>query len=238
MLSSITGKLSGNKPSLQKAKLISESSAGLDALEVQFNPATLTISKGVSWHAVYPAVEGGDAQPDLNAPEMVCGGGLPAEFSLDLIFDTTTLDNQDVRGFTNQLLALTLLGGGDPSAEDEDPPVVQFVWGEFMLFEAVIKHVQIHYTLFLPSGIPVRARANVQFIQAYDSDTEDEGQNPTTRTDPRKIHRVQQGDRLDFLAYKEYGRSDRWRDIAEANQMDDPFNILPGQSLILPPKSK
>jgi hypothetical protein len=238
MLDKIKSAVSGgDKPNLQKAKIVYDSAAGMGSIECQFNPATLSITKRVGWHAVYPSDSETDTQADLNAPEMVFAGGSPAEFSLDLIFDTTILDNQDVRGYTNQLLSLTLMGGGDPSCKEDDPPLVQFVWGEFMLFEAVITMVQIHYTLFLPSGIPVRARANVHFIQAYDSDGSQDAQNPTSRTDPRKMHRVQQGDRLDFLAFQEYGRSDMWREIAEANHLDNPLDIQAGQTLILPPHS-
>jgi hypothetical protein len=235
MLGAITSALAGDKPSLQKAKITYDSPSGLKSIDCQFNPSTLTITKNVAWHAVFPSDDDGESQADLNAPEMVFAGGQSAEFSLDLIFDTTTLDHQDVRGFTNQLLKLTLMGAGESGHEDEDPPDVQFIWGEFVLFEAVIKKVQIHYTLFLPSGIPVRARADVDFVQAYDGDASKDAQNPTSRTDPRKTHRVQQGDRLDFLAYQEYGRSDRWREIAQANNLDNPFDIHPGQILIIPP---
>jgi hypothetical protein len=238
MLGAIKNKISGEKPSLQKAKIAYDSPSGLKSIECQFNPATLTITKSVAWNAVFPSEDGSeDTQADLNSPEMVFAGGHPAEFDLDLVFDTTTLNNQDVRGFTNQLLQLTLMGSGDPSHIDEDPPDVQFIWGEFVLFEAVIKRVQISYTLFLPSGIPVRARANVHFIQAYDADSSADAQNPTSRTDPRKTHRVQQGDRLDFLAYQEYGRADLWREIAQANNLNDPLDINPGQILIIPPRS-
>jgi hypothetical protein len=237
MLDKIKSVVSPEKPTLQKAKIVYDGPSGLKSIECQFNPATLNITKRVSWHAVYPSDTEVESQADLNAPEMVFAGGNPAEFSLDLIFDTTILDNQDVRGFTNQLLSLTLMGGGDPSCKEDDPPLVQFVWGEFVLFEAVITMVQINYTLFLPSGIPVRARASVHFVQAYDSDGSQDAQNPTSRTDPRKTHRVQQGDRLDYLAYQEYGRSDRWRAIAEANHLDDPLDIQPGQTLVLPPHS-
>ena len=236
MLDKIKGALSTEKPNLQKAKITYDTSSGLKSIECQFNPTSLTISKRVGWHAVFPSDSDMESQSDLNAPEMVFAGGNPAEFSLDLIFDTTTLNNQDVRGFTNQLLSLTLMGAGDSSHKEDDPPDVQFIWGEFVLFEAVITQVQINYTLFLPSGVPVRARANVHFVQAYDSDGSQSAQNPTSRTDPRKMRRVQQGDRLDFIAYQEYGRSEMWREIAQANNLDDPLAIQPGQILIIPPR--
>lgn len=236
------GKLKGaldptlNMPSLQKAKILSADAKGksISELECQFNPTSLTITKTVEWASAKSGDNKKEAQPQLNAPSLEFGGGNPAEFSLDLIFDTTTMENQDVRGFTNRLLALTLMGAGDPKRSEEDPPVVQFVWGEFILFIAVIKRVEINFTLFLASGVPVRARAKVNFTQCFDEDGKLAGQNPTTRTEARKTHVVQQGDRMDYLAYQEYGQPGLWREIALANDLDDPLDIQPGQILIIP----
>jgi nucleoid-associated protein YgaU len=104
-----------------------------------------------------------------------------------------------------------------------------------VLFIAVIKKVEISYTLFLASGIPVRARAKVDFIQAFDEDGPQDSQNPTTRTEARNTNLVHQGDRLDYLAFTEYGHPGLWREIAAANGLDDPNDIHPGQVLIIPP---
>lgn len=240
-LSAMKSKLdpTANKPSLQKAKLIYQIPGRRGApktIECQFNPQSLTISKSVSYHAAtVDPFSGEEVENDeLNAPMLIFGGGMPAMFGLDLIFDTTILDNQDVRGFTNQLLALTLKGAGDSPKPDEPPPVVQFMWGDMTLFMAVIVNLQITYTHFLASGIPVRARASVRFQQAYDSDAPQGSQNPTSRTDSRKTHIVQQGDRIDYLAYMEFGDSTRWREIAQANNLANPLALKPGQILVLP----
>lgn len=238
MLGKITSMIdpTRDKPSLQKAKLIAVDSDGNDlaTLECQFNPESLKISKTVEWHAAKAGATTSEAQPQANAPDMEFGGGNPAEFGLDLIFDTTLLGNQDVRGFTNQLLSFALMGGGAPGKEDQEPPAVEFVWGEFLLFLAVIKKIEVHYTLFLPSGLPVRARAHVDFVQLMDEDGKAGSQNPTTRTAARKTHLVQHGDRLDYLAYQEYGEPGRWRTIAEANGLENPLDIQPGQRLVIP----
>lgn len=225
-----------DKPSLQKAKILSIDAKGKDlkTLECQFNPESVKIIKSVEWNAPKSGDSKSQAQPQANAPDLEFGGGNPASFSLDLIFDTTAMDNQDVRGFTNQLLALTLMGGGDPSKHEEEPPAVQFVWGELLLFVAVIKKIEIHFTLFLPSGLPVRARARVEFIQLLDEDGKMASQNPTTRTEARKTHVVQDGDRLDYLAYQEYGQPGLWREIATANDLENPFDLQTGQVLVLP----
>lgn len=193
-------------------------------LTCQFNPETLRIEKRVTWSA--------QNQAGLNAPDMTFTGGESATFSIVLWFDTTTLNNQDVRGYTNKLLKLTLKAEGENT-----PPIVRLVWGSFKTFHAIVTSVTIEYTMFLTNGLPVRAKATVAFQQASDGDSGRlPGQNPTSRTDPRKTYRVHQGDRIDFLAFREYGDSTQWRRIAEANGLDNPLDLKPGQILIVPPE--
>ena len=193
-----------------------------DYLTCQFNPERLKISKTLTW--------GNASQPDLNAPDLTFGGGSSATFDLELWFDTIEQGNQDVRGYTNKLLKLTLKGEGA-----KGPPVVRLVWGLFKTFRCVVTGVDIEYRLFLPTGVPIRAKATLHLRQASDGDSGRlPAQNPSSRTDPRKTHRLQEGDRLDYLAYMEYGDSGRWREIAEANGLDDPMDLTPGQLLILP----
>ncbi|MCJ7622525.1 MAG: LysM peptidoglycan-binding domain-containing protein [Anaerolineaceae bacterium] len=71
-------------------------------------------------------------------------------------------------------------------------------------------------------------------FEGLDEDGKLASQNPTTRTAARKTHVVQQGDRMDYLAYQEYGQPGLWREIASANDLDDPLDIQPGQILIIP----
>lgn len=189
----------------------------------QFNPQTLVISKTATWQS--------ELQAERDSPQLTFSGGAAATFSLDLFFDTTTLGNIDVRVFTNSLLLLTMRGAGAPNQQKSRPPVVGFIWGRLHLFRAIVEGVTISYIMFLKNGTPVRARANVSFKQY----TEDMGaQNPTSRTDPRKTYVVQPGDRLDTIAYHELGAADRWRAIAEANDLADPLNLRPGQVLKIP----
>jgi len=217
---------------------VQSSPAQATAIPCQFNPATLKIDKAVNWHPEddHPGQSSGkqtgiqQTKPVLNAPMMVFGGGNSATFSLDLIFDTTSEGNKDVRTYTNQLLGLTLICQGKKT-----PPYVLFVWGEYTSFLSVVTKVEISYTHFLGSGRPVRARAAVSFVQASDTDGGKlPAQNPTSMTKARKTHIVQQGERIDTLAYQEYGQCGRWREIAEANGLDNPLDLRPGQILVIP----
>ena len=51
-----------------------------------------------------------------------------------------------------------------------------------------------------------------------------------------KQHVVKARDTLISIANDEYADSTKWRLIAEANNLDDPLAVQPGQTLIIPPK--
>ena len=48
------------------------------------------------------------------------------------------------------------------------------------------------------------------------------------------VHITLQGDTLSGLAAAYLGDAALWRDIAQANNIDDPFNLLVGLPLVIP----
>jgi nucleoid-associated protein YgaU len=198
-------------------------------IDCQFNPSTLTISKTNNW---------ANAQsPAYNAPTSDFQGGSPATYSLALYFDSYSSDTpKDVREYTNKLLRLTLRGYGYSMFKIpySNPPSVKFVWGNITLFKAVVQSVNITYTMFAPDGTPIRAKADVTFKQQDYWDDWLPAQNPTSRTDPRRTRVVDSRQRLDLIAYEEYGDSRYWRVLAEANHLDDPFSLQDGQIIVIP----
>lgn len=200
-------------------------------LECQFNPAELTIKKANSWS--------GETNPNFNSPRLKFGGGESAEYSLSLFFDSYSVVGgpKDVREYTNVLLQLMLRGAGYsmflvPYAA---PPTVIFTWGKITLFDAIVENVQITYTMFAQDGTPIRAKADVNFKQnELIGDDIIPAQNPTSRTDPRRTRLVNSAQRLDQIAYEEFGDARLWRHLARANEMDDPFKLVDGQILVIP----
>ena len=199
-------------------------------IKCQFNPSTLKISKALDWS--------GEKSPNFNSPFLKYAGGDSATYNLSLFFDSySTEPPKDVREYTNQLLALSLRGAGYsmflvPYAM---PPFVKLIWGKITLFEAVVTQVDISYTLFAPDGTPIRAKADVEFKQnEILGDDIIPAQNPTSRTDGRKTRIVHSAQRLDQIAFEEYGDSRYWRVLAEANRLDNPFQLLDGQILVIP----
>lgn len=216
--------LSSVLASQEKAKLSAVDNSA--EIEFQFNPASIKIVKSVTWK--------GSNVARRNAPDLKFGGGSPATFDLALTFDTSSnIEYRDVRMYTNQLLKFVMMTGAVDTRTP--PPQVKFEWGKFTLFTAVVEKVTVEYTLFDPDGTPIRASASIELKQQDDRDDYAGSTNPTTRTEARKTHIVQQGDRLDLIAYREYGSPGHWRHLAQANGLHDPRDLRPGQIIVLPP---
>ena len=207
-------------------------------IECQFNPSELKIVKEVSW-------DDEALSPSFNSPWMQFAGGKAATYDLSLFFDSYAFESpagtsnpKDVRELTNQLLRLTLRGAGYSMflVPYSAPPMVTFIWGKITLFSAVVEKVEITYTMFASDGLPIRAKADVSFKQQDFMDDILPAQNPTSRTDSRKTRRINSSQRLDQIAHEEYGDSRYWRLLAEANGLDDPFQLVDGQLLVIPQK--
>ena len=203
-------------------------------IECQFNPQNLAITKATHWDS--------ETMPNFNSPSLKFGGGEPATYNLDLFFDSYApgpgKDPVDVREYTNKLLKLTMRGGGLAMYKlpYANPPSVTFAWGKITLFSAVVTKVSITFIMFAPDGTPIRAKAAVEFKQNEFLFGDDvlPALNPTSRTDSRKTRIVNSQQRLDQIAFEEYGDSRFWRVLAEANQIDDPFHLQDGQLLAIP----
>jgi len=219
--------LGGNQNNLQKANIVNVQTK--EVIPCQFNPQELSVTRTVHWD--------GKEFPNLNSPIMLFRGSSPTTCQMNLFFDTAETGD-DVRAYTNALIKLTLKKAGKmPTVADIfiGPPIVSFEWGKFQLFKAVITSLTISYILFLSDDTPVRARAAITFTQHDHEDDAQSPQNPSSRTEPRRTRIIQAGERLDLIAYEEYGHPRHWRKLAEANNLDHVEALLPGQMLIIPP---
>lgn len=207
---------------LEKAKIVSVETG--ETFTVQFNPEELSLSKMIDWnHIPISGKETGHNE---------FSGGQPGQFTLSLLFDTTDT-GLDVRAQYALLVNLAQPKSLLPFVTRGQPPRCIFIWGDIISFEAVISNLTQRFIMFLGSGVPVRAKVEVTFKEAKDPEAQP-AQNPTSHSEPRRTRRVQLGDRLDLIAYQEYGDANRWLDIAQANDLEDPLGLLPGQILQIP----
>lgn len=191
----------------------------------QFNPKDFSISKNIKW--VQKVVNG------KNTGVWEFAGGEAQDLVVDLIFDTSDTGS-DVRTKYENLLKMAEIDTSKQNTKTlkGEPPECKFQWGSFLSFSGVIKSIGQEFILFKADGTPLRARIKVTFAETANPPT---AQNPTTRTESRKVWIVREGETLDWIAYKEYGNSAHWRHIAESNDLENPLELHPGQVLKLTP---
>lgn len=200
-----------------------------DEIDCLFNPKEYSFSKSNQWEN--RPIRGGD----VPLPNFLGGGAMTLRMTL--FFDTYE-SGDDVRDYTEALLELMQVDDNLRNSRNQQgrPPRVMFSWGRVWGFKAIVTQMTQRFTLFLEDGTPVRATVDVTFQQVEQEGTYP-AQNPTTAGMPGQRTRiVRPGDRLDWLAYEEYGDAARWRLIAEANQIDDPAQLVPGQRLVIAPR--
>jgi len=200
----------------------------IEDVDFQFNPDQVVISAGADW-----AAPGASKFSLARLPQF--RGAQPLTMTLTAFLDAsmtpsgTTVMNQ-VRALLKccEVTLLSMLSL-KPST-----PWVFFQWGGFETasFVGYMQSVTATYTLFNPSGVPIRARCDLSISQIP---LPIPGQNPTSGArEVHRVHRVVSGDTLQSMAWREYGDATKWRTIAEANDIDDPMVLTIGQELVIP----
>ncbi|MFK8024805.1 MAG: LysM peptidoglycan-binding domain-containing protein [Ilumatobacter sp.] len=219
--------------SITKASIDVEKSAEIGTagkIECMFNPQELSIKKGATWKKVDVQ---GKGQPEMQFVSSTAGS-----FTLNLLFDTTDT-GKSVTTHTDLLLRLIEPNKNlpTPAATTKRPPFVWFSWGHWKSFKAYVSSVEVTFTYFASDGTPLRAKANVAFMQPE----EDEAwplQNPTSHTPaPHRVHVVQSGESLDRIASHYLGDPTAWRTLAALNGITDPVRIQVGSLLKVPKRS-
>jgi hypothetical protein len=202
---------------LDKATIKRYIPGGGEAIEVLFNPTEYQLAQSNQFAEV--------AIPGLGAPLLQFGRGNARTLSMQLFFDTYE-KGEDVRDHTKKLTALLAIDD-----HLHAPPVCEFTWGG-LTFIGVLEQANQRFTLFLPNGIPVRATVDVTFKEFWDEKKQG-GRLQSTHFAKRQV--VKRGDTLSAIAGHQYGDPALWRPIAEANGIDDPLALQPGQVLVIPP---
>jgi hypothetical protein len=191
---------------------------GKSAFDVLFNPNTYAVEKS---NQIAEA-----AVPGLEAPILQYVHGNTRTLNMELFCDTYE-EKTDVREYTDKIFNLLNI-----EASTHVPPICMVSWGGFS-FRGVLDHCNGKFTLFLPDGTPARATLNITFKEYIDVEVLVR-QNPTQSADHRKTRVVCAGDRLDVMAFEEYGDASNWRPIADANSILDPKNLEVGKRLVIP----
>lgn len=200
-----------------------------DRHEVMFNPEEYSINQDNNYASM--------GIPGLSGPLLQFVHGNARTLEMELFFDTYEENRRgsavvnpaesDVRDQVRKFVGLLEI---EPSTHA--PPVVEFRWGS-LHFRGVLTRASQKFTMFLPSGVPVRAKVQVSFQEYINSELEDTGIRRET-VDYTKRHQLLVNETLSSIAAREYDDPELWRPIAAYNGIDNPAKLIPGTWLAIP----
>jgi nucleoid-associated protein YgaU len=196
---------------------------------VMFNPEEYTVNRDNNFAQT--------AVPGLSAPLIQFVHGNMQTLEMELFVDSYEAHRDGSRvlnqaGDDVRILAaqVTDLMNIDPTTHA--PPVLLFTWGT-LSFTCVLARASQRFIMFLPTGIPVRARIQVTFNEFRNVDLEAKEIKRET-ADFSKFYVVAQGETLSAIAARTYGNPALWRPIALRNQIDTPRALTIGTRLLIP----
>lgn len=114
-----------------------------------------------------------------------------------------------------------------------EPPIVQVVWGS-LLFYGRVESLKFDYTLFTPSGEPLRAKISLNFVE-YTSAAEEVKAKQKNSPDLTHLVVVKAGDTLPLLCERIYRDPLYHLEVARINGLTLLRRLEPGMSLRFPP---
>jgi hypothetical protein len=161
----------------------------------------------------------------------------PDKISFSVVFDGTgavplPAGSSAPSEVVNQIEALSAIVC-NYQGEDHEPNPVQLLWGT-LIFEGRLQSLSTNYTLFKPSGAPLRARSDLVF-KGFASNAE--ANLLADRSSPDLSHSVTvvAGDTLPLLCQRIYGDSRYYPDVAAYNSLREFRRLQPGARLHFPP---
>jgi len=157
-------------------------------------------------------------------------GGEKVNF--DIVLDGTGVvpgKRPDVKTQIQQLNGIVYQYDGN----NHQPDLVRLLWGSFIFFGRLTS-MSAEYTLFKPSGEPLRAKVKLAFA-GYVSSNEAALKANKTSPDLTHLVEVKAGDTLPLLCFRIYKNSAYYLDVAKANGITNFRDIQPGTRLNFPP---
>ncbi|MDJ0768463.1 MAG: hypothetical protein QNJ12_06695 [Ilumatobacter sp.] len=219
----ITEKGTLEKLRIEAFKVADYSGSPVETFEVMFNPNTYAQKYDVEYHARQGAGDTGSPQ--------VFGKVKPQEYTFEFLFDGTgaVAPKVDVPKTIDRFLTVT----GKHDGEIHRPMYLRLVWGA-LVSRCVLKSAQMTYTLFEPSGRPLRAKVSATFAENVE-DTLRVKQERKSSPDLTHTRVVKEGDHLTLMCATIYGDPSYYLQVAAINGLDDFRRLEVGQTIRFPP---
>lgn len=205
--------------------------------EVSYNPTELAFTKTAQFADI--------AVPGLEAPIIQFIRGDAETLSLELFFDSTDGGTGDgATSVTDKVMQFQKLVSVDGNLHA--PPIVRITWGDGLpgpaiatgprmtQVDVIVTSVARRYTLFNPTGRPLRATVTLQ-MRVYWTIGEQTQLLNYRSADHTRTHAVREGETLPLIAWDAYSDASKWRVIAEHNGLSQTRDLPAGLILQLPP---
>lgn len=164
-------------------------------------------------------------------------GVQPETVGFDIVIDGTGVVNlpipglgsPDVKTQVEQLKDVIYTYDGTSHA----PNHVRLLWGALIFF-GTLDSMSVDYTLFKPSGEPLRAKLKLSF-SGFVSKEEESLRANRSSPDLNHIVEVKAGDTLPLLCYRIYQDSSYYAEVAKVNNLLNFRSLNPGDRLHFPP---
>lgn len=197
----------------------------------------------------YKIEQNEEQAPGTSAAAPRFNKALPEDLELDFIFDRTGVlvnynssggspDNTfkdegegvigDVEHFKNVVF--------DYNGEKHKPNYLIISWGT-LLFKGSLTEMDITFKLFKPDGTPLRAVANAKF-KGFVEDNLRIAKENSSSPDLTHVREVKQGDTLPLMAFRIYGDSRYYLEVARVNKISNFRKLETGQRIFFPPLEK
>jgi len=160
-------------------------------------------------------------------------GVRPETVGFDIVIDGTGVvdpgDSPDVKIQVQELKDVVYTYDGTTHA----PNHVRLLWGSLIFF-GTLDSMSVEYTLFKPSGEPLRAKVKLTF-SGFVSKEEESLRASRSSPDLDHIIEVKSGDTLPLLCYRVYQDSTYYAEVAKVNNILNFRDLSPGDRLHFPP---
>ena len=174
---------------------------------------------------------------------------LPEDLELEFVFDRTgvitdygasgTADNKtfkdegngiidDIEKFKKVIF--------DYNGDEHKPNYLIISWGT-LLFKGTLSEMDITFKLFKSDGTPLRAMASAKF-KGFVEDNLRVAKENNSSPDLTHVRIVKEGDTLPLMAFRIYGDSKYYLEVAKANQISNFRKLKVGQKIFFPPIQK
>jgi nucleoid-associated protein YgaU len=197
----------------------------------------------------YQIEQNEDQAPGTSAAAPRFNRALPEDLELEFIFDRTgvvtdyggtgTADDKtwkdrgrgvidDVEHFKKVVF--------DYNGEEHRPNYLMISWGT-LLFKGTLSKMDLTFKLFKPDGTPLRAVAKATF-KGFVEDNLREAMEKNSSPDLTHVREVMKGDTLPLMAYRIYGDSKYYLEVAKVNHITNFRKLETGRKIVFPPLQK